>query len=142
VIEGRRRVFDNYKRLNGCRERDLTLPGFDSPVNAGGGYPITFTVGATDDLSVMDHVNIWFTKSVNYSYPNNNVAGNSLTASTEKPAALARSIMAPRMRSAIRPVDGKADILLHHRWLGLVPGMDSPCTIAPPAPVADSSLHV
>jgi hypothetical protein len=34
-------------------------------------------VGATDDLSGVDHVNIWFTKSLNYGYPNSSVTGNS-----------------------------------------------------------------
>jgi hypothetical protein len=34
-------------------------------------------VGATDDLSGVDQVNIWFTKSLNYGYPNSTLTSNS-----------------------------------------------------------------
>ena len=55
----------------------LTSLSFQSPVNiSGGAAPITFTAGATDDLSGVDHVYIWFTTSLNYGYPNSTVTGN------------------------------------------------------------------
>src|SRR3954454_7815179 len=56
----------------------LTSLSFQSPLNvSSGAQPITFTVGATDDLSGVDRVNIWFTKSLNYGYPNSSLTSNS-----------------------------------------------------------------
>src|SRR3954464_9305926 len=62
---------------------DTTAPklgflSFQSPLNVNGGpQAITFTAGASDDLSGVDHVNIWFTKPLNYGFPNSSVTGNS-----------------------------------------------------------------
>src|ERR1700760_3545689 len=56
----------------------LTFLNFQSLLNVSDGTrPITFTVGATDDLSGVDHVYIWFTKALNYGFPNSSVTGNS-----------------------------------------------------------------
>src|SRR4051812_5682306 len=57
---------------------NLAFLSFQSPLNvSSGAQPITFTVGATDDLSGVDQVNIWFTKSLNYGYPNSSLTSNS-----------------------------------------------------------------
>jgi hypothetical protein len=56
----------------------LTSLSFQSTINIGNdAQPITFTAEATDDLSGVDQVNIWFTRSLNYGFPNSTVTGNS-----------------------------------------------------------------
>jgi len=53
--------------MNDTNAPNLISLSFQSPLNvSSGAQPITFTVGATDDLSGVDHVNVWFTKSLNY----------------------------------------------------------------------------
>src|SRR5205814_2375501 len=56
---------------------NLTSLSFQSTINvSSGAQPITFTAGATDDLSGIDHVYIWFTTSLNYTYPNSSLTSN------------------------------------------------------------------
>src|SRR3954465_11413087 len=64
--------------MNDTNAPNLTSLSFQSPLNvSSGAQPITFTVAATDDLSGVDRVNIWFTKSLNYGYPNSSLTSNS-----------------------------------------------------------------
>src|ERR1043165_6034434 len=52
----------------------LTSLSFTPVVNvSGAAKPITFTVGATDDLSGVDSVQVWFTEALSYGYPSSTV---------------------------------------------------------------------
>jgi hypothetical protein len=63
--------------MNDTNKPILTSLSFQPSINvSGGAKPITFTVGATDDLSGVDQVQVWFTKPLNIGFTTSSITDN------------------------------------------------------------------